>query len=373
MKGENRTKQYLIIGNGFDLAHEMLTKYEHFLTIMQAPDEFLEAAKKHNKKETVDLRWQRYFDGIDHIDLEAVGKMTAIINSNSWAKYYSYCGAEIEGWIDFEKEMLLPLNLFLHISNSEDISIAGTEMKPYTVIDCPSRQLARAAELWDKYFEEVKEYKDRPAELVLKMHYSDSQRDILKEKLLHDLRHELDEFIESFRLYIKHVAMCKPVEKIAQIEGLKADSIISFNYTCTEDHYTRLNHIHSFHVHGTANEKGSLVLGVNELIDDQSNEFIYFIKYFQRIRRHLNPRYRDLIQNTPYVLYIYGHSLDITDEDIIKPFIEKASHIIIFYHNDKDYENKVINLINMFDRQYVEENLFGGRINLAKSDGTVIK
>lgn len=65
-----------------------------------------------------------------------------------------------------------------------------------------------------------------------------------------------------------------------------------------------------------------------------------------------------------YTLYVYGYSLDETDEDILKYligdinrqgiFVLKPEKVCIFYYDIDDYEQKVINLIKLYGRNIVE-------------------
>ena len=118
-------------------------------------------------------------------------------------------------------------------------------------------------------------------------------------------------------------------------------------------------------------------MGLNEQ-REQKLDFIYFVKYFQRIQKATGVEYKQFVENylttvyggtyrEEFELYIYGHSLDETDEDILKFVIGdidkngnirfKPEKIIIFYYDPTDYEQKVINLIKLFGRNIVEENM----------------
>lgn len=47
-------------------------------------------------------------------------------------------------------------------------------------------------------------------------------------------------------------------------------------------------------------------------------------------------------------VFIFGHSLDITDKDILRKFILNENvKIIIFYTDKEDYKKKIINLIKI--------------------------
>lgn len=119
----------------------------------------------------------------------------------------------------------------------------------------------------------------------------------------------------------------------------------------------------------------NVVLGVNER-KNQNMDFIYFVKYFQRIQKASGVKYKAFTkQNITYIdgraqketykLYIYGHSLDETDGDILKYVIGdinasgrlalKPKQVIIFYYDSSDYEQKVINLLKLYGRSIVEE------------------
>lgn len=68
-----------------------------------------------------------------------------------------------------------------------------------------------------------------------------------------------------------------------------------------------------------------------------------------------------------YVLHIYGHSLDETDEDILKYMIGdinsrgnlilKPELVNIYYYDDNDFAQKTINLIKLYGRTIVEKEL----------------
>lgn len=61
--------------------------------------------------------------------------------------------------------------------------------------------------------------------------------------------------------------------------------------------------------------------------------------------------------------YIYGHSLDITDKEILSRIINDVDHvkkIVIFYHNETHYRQEISNLVKILDKntflKYVAEH-----------------
>ena len=212
-------------------------------------------------------------------------------------------------------------------------------------------------ELWEKYIDGVRLGSLNVRQLQISSTYSDSQYGVLKDKMLNDLKDDLDDFIECFRLYLKEIVMKQEIMLSEQIRYLNPDMILSFNYTCTEQHYDNINTEHTFYIHGNANIQDSMVLGVDSVPNDMNKDMIYFEKYFQRLRRRIDIHYKDWLKEE-YEISIYGHSLDVSDKDIIIPFISNAKKATIFYYSDRDYEKKIINLIKLFSKDWVERALY---------------
>ena len=122
----------------------------------------------------------------------------------------------------------------------------------------------------------------------------------MKKTLLRDLKNEFLEFIEALEIYFyEFVEKASDVHPISQIREIEPDYIISFNYTHTEKYYG-INNVH--HIHGVIRDdldcgSNNMVLGVNEY---DNKDFIYFVKYFQRIQKHCGVDYKYII-NEPCI------------------------------------------------------------------------
>lgn len=376
----------LLVGNGFDLAHGLLTKYENFLYVMKDwntfYDAFLDERSNAARREKGELTfWDFFPKGPNNIlefaskmDIQHINQLGDIIKRNSWIYYYCNCEAEIDGWIDFEKEIYPVIELFEFIFDYDYQLEYGREGSAYITIpiEACSAKTVKMAGYWDKYIGIGYQ------SLYVKKEYTASNYGVLKKKILSDLRREFDEFVKAFEIYlVEFVDKRDNVKKLKQIEDIGVTTVISFNYTFTEKLYgVKEEDVH--HIHGTLREdlssgKNNMVMGVNKQ-DETNMDFIYFVKYFQRIQKASGVKYKELIQkeiqdgnriHTAYVLHIYGHSLDETDEDILKYVIGekneygalklKPKKVIIYYYDDADYEQKVINLIKLYGRQIVEK------------------
>lgn len=392
-------KKILLVGNGFDLAHGLLTKYEHFLYLMKNWDEFYDSYIKEIEKQKKELKKAQDNNDIQLLDIfaefgilaesenqidkylkdvlklnhENIKKLGEIIKNNSWTRYFCQCEAEIDQWIDFEREIYPVIDMFDLIFREEyKLGKNSTAGKVYISRDRISSKMYGLCQLWSKYFNCDDTY------VWIKNEFSSYNYGILKKSVLKSLRKEFDEFIYAFEIYLQEFVNKRELNEINQIKQINADFIISFNYTLTEQIYmndkTKLHHIHGNIREEKSIAGSNMVLGVNER-NEQSIDFIYFVKYFQRIQKHVGTLYKKFLKECDYnrriatkedyEVHIYGHSLDETDEDILKLVIGKndlsgsiylnPEKVVIYYYNDSDYEQKVINLIKLYGRPIVEE------------------
>lgn len=144
-----------------------------------------------------------------------------------------------------------------------------------------------------------------------------------------------------------------------------AEKVFTFNYTkLMEKNYPTFRRL--LHIHGDTD--GELVLGVNDNEKDElaalDTSFIEFKKYFQRIFYEYEYQYRNEITDMiseqehmkeEYELWVFGHSLDITDRDIIKELFGIANRIIIFYHKATAKKDYIRNLVTIYGKEAFDE------------------
>ena len=101
-----------------------------------------------------------------------------------------------------------------------------------------------------------------------------------------------------------------------------------------------------------------MVLGIDEYLpEDRKNrdvEFIAFKKFYQRILKETGCKYKEWLDEIKYFngssnnLYIFGHSLDITDKDILRDLILNDNvYTTIFYHNKDVMGQQIANLVKV--------------------------
>ena len=147
---------------------------------------------------------------------------------------------------------------------------------------------------------------------------------------------------------------------------------MNFNYTYTyATVYGKQALLQHHPIHGEVKEE-NIVVGIPDEIFPDTLDYVYFQKYFQRIQKKTGNFYKEwpvrpeysTLENRPVQVFIMGHSLSKVDRGVLKDFFYESNVelIKIFYHNQSGYENQVINLVDMFGRDFVIEQTGKGRI-----------
>ena len=343
----------LVIGNGFDLAHGLPTKYGDFLEFVKV---IRQVVKIENRVSLEDVEWGDINDKIKEqiIDSEMNGKLNSVfgsnqckelLNNNIWIDYFLQCNMyRKENWIDFESEIS-------NVIQSIDRDMYGLSN---------DRKLEYVFESLSNSFFNSK--------------YSDSQMSY--KRLIDVMYNDLNKLIRALELYLC-VFVANIVDKriSPDIEQIYFDKILSFNYTDTYSKVYDSKGLSEYdYIHGKTDISHSLftnnmVLGIDEYLPkerkNQDVEFIAFKKYYQRIYKETGCKYKkwvdDIRSNKPirnlvfarideagsrtfksensrfHNLYIFGHSLDVTDKDILQELILNGNvYTTIYYHKTYD-------------------------------------
>lgn len=184
------------------------------------------------------------------------------------------------------------------------------------------------------------------------------------------LQRDLDELISYIDVYLsKYIPsqLPKALSTDSQyprfVYKRHYDYFLSFNYTNTYFDFAEMMNdgngivvpTEDQFIHGCCSAMGAsqnIVLGIED--NDPSNlDTIYFKKYFQRIQKKTGREVFDwfdekISSSEPIVTDIFGHSLDTTDKDILMLIFEKSRYTNIYYYNQADYEQKIINLVRLY-------------------------
>lgn len=313
----------LVIGNGFDLAHGLPTKYTDFLHFLKC---FADVAYSNQK-----LAIEKFH--ILESDSEDVIK-------EKRKNIYDYT---IE--LNHLSYPLIPQDLlqFLFINSTKN-----------TLIKYYQTKLKKTSENWIDFEKEleqiIKDYKlffDNPKLYPLKYEYIQIWGEKNNKMVFwNKIKRELTKLQNCLKIYLSFCLDFSKIESYPEeIYRKNFDRLLSFNYT---DTYNKIAEIKSYNkivnnnihfIHGTVD---NIVLGISN-IDSDDFETIYFKKVFQRFQQHTGINYADwLNENEDKSVTFFGHSLDSTDGDIIKKLILESQQTTIYYYNQSDYEQKII-------------------------------
>lgn len=389
-------KTILILGNGFDLAHSLPTSYRDFLIFCeiinraffyQTISEFDQDLEEHfGKYPTIKQKLlnefslhfphkkKDYSQIVDEIHDNAIKEFFKMILKNIWINYFlnlEKSNFYKKNWVDFETEIFNVIQ-YLESSPNEDDNSSINKL----ILNLKSVN------------KENKDYE----------YNTDPLEDDLR-RLIRALEIYLTEFVEKIPL--------DNSQKKFYIESIKPDFVLSFNYTNTyeklydDNNYgPEYEYIHGFASIDNTETTNNMVLGISESLPDNRKNtdlrFIAFKKYYQRIYKKNGNRYLswlkeletniekttetnsklkehnkslfndtnsitlnqrsqmcELLEIPQYKLYIWGHSLDSTDGDVIKKFLccDNIITTIYYLNNDLDLKEKISNLVRIIGQE----------------------
>lgn len=295
--------------------------------------------------------------GIDKI----VKKFGYCIYNNWWIEYFKerYKTRKISGenWIDIENEIKIVINKFEKQRNLKKYfkNVRVDDEKTVNI------NLIGMLNIIDN--NEIKE-----------LAFSENCEKALK-IFIKNLREHYDNFITALGIYLNYFAFgiednTPNVRQLAKLAN-KIQYILCFNYkdnyknNYIEGEYVEDCMVHGqlhYNIHNDHSVINDMVIGFQNMQDNTDDlTFVYYQKYFQRIVKGTGNKYLSWFNKAELAgkrinVYIFGHSLDPTDEEILKPlFLFNDVHFTIFYREDfnevnNDLEQKVMNLIRILGK-----------------------
>lgn len=371
----------LVIGNGFDLAHKLPTKYTDFL-------EFINVIKQIvGVKSSADIQyisWGNIHPEIKMLIERNMGnaeenlplqdeEWKKLLDDNIWVDYFLKNTMYLKyNWIDFEKE----IGKVIH-----SLEVDMFEAKKEYELDDNMDELSNVylKRLYSKYSRTT-----RSASALTNTYYGTVTFRQIRDKVLDDL----NRLIRALELYLSDYVEVIKIQKLSpdikklinNNEDEVINKILSFNYTST---YNRAYGCEKFildedidYIHGKAKgintiESNNMVLGIQESLSEEKKnenvEFIAFKKFYQRIYKETGCKYKEWVEkiiedeNKPWIIngkdcskdyihnvYIFGHSLDVTDGDILRDFIRHNNvRTTIFYRNKEQHGQQIANLVKV--------------------------
>ena len=388
----------LLLGNGFDLNHWLPTRYIDFLnTVMHLEKhynknvvtigqvwgfpKFIESDKFFG---TSYLKYGEVYNSTE-LDSEKVERLLHFAKTNIWYKYLCEVLNRDLGWIDFEREVYQVLDAFNTFFDNNQNQTFGLQLN-ISAKNIYEHIINKFDFFYERTNVNIPNSKTRQIknEFLHAVPHGTNNMIINKTKIIDVLYNELLVLAEMLQLYLQ-CFINAPMQKLIDNRLINknslfdnADYVFTFNYTYTyEMLYVSTKVIN--HIHGDINTK--IILGINPDSSDElgsvDTTFLRFKKYYQRIllgtdREYLKTirgfdpldRYefiseeskRKLLASAPeHELIVAGHSLDVTDKDIITELFEISSDITVMYHNDAAFADHVKNLVDIYGKTKFDE------------------
>ena len=389
----------VLIGNGFDLAHDLKTSYKNFFywywgyrlsdIYKEDTDTSTDMLCSLTTKEYESWHMMIFYNHIrlSSYDGEKIYKELCDI------KYYTIkCspffdrirkGVETKGWVDIEEEYYELLKKYA-LDNAPEEQIVDL-----------NNQLHYLQELLVIYLKSI-EISDR----IVKSRIRQKIYDVFKTSdIILGGQSALKEHIESgFKrdetawrwLFDSYESSCfckgyvddyrKKYEENPNILSKEEPPIelmlpnhimlLNFNYTHTADLYCKKGDIFTMnHIHGELKDPKSVIFGYGDDIDKDYNTIKNkknneFLKNIKQIRYYEADNYRKLfsfIESEPYQVLIMGHSCGNSDRTLLNTIFEHKNCVSIkpFYRKDKDNYSELVQNIS---RNFTDMKLMRDRV-----------
>lgn len=327
----------IIIGNGFDIAHNLKTKYSDFIEyyFKKLKDDLL---KKYS-----------YIDDFYELTIEKNNSVYHYATS----KYKDPYPDETSPTIWFKKVNEYKSEFFdkyiLRIKSKSELFARLVEINANRWVDIENEYFKILVENTESGYNAIKKINDD---------FSNIRKKLLS--------------------YLSHIENNTKTEEIPELNKLflagKPERILflNFNYTktleqyaeqCTIENSTKYNYIRINYIHGNLSEtKGKPIFGIGDEHHDEykklkSHEYLTELFKFNKSTWYLkNNNISELvtfIKNWgPYNVEIYGHSCGISDRTLLKKIFstENLNKINIFYHETEEkYTDTTIEILRHFD------------------------
>ena len=357
----------ILIGNGFDLAHNMKTSYKDFI-LDYLSSSFEKANRMGHYQDDLMLVTKNYYFR---------NNLTSHKNSfNEWdIKEFS---RYIEG--DF----------YMPISVWNSAYIDNTPEYKYSV-QCYSNFLRKLIKQYKEYnwVDVENEYYQLLCDLSTKKDGLKEIEQLNKEfqniqVLLHDYLDKVEQdYVNENSLYFRKDILTKQLTDNLYNNNSKPESVLflNFNYTITIKYYfTEIQKIIPnstiINIHGELKNKDNPVIFGYGDEDDETNfkliekydECLKYVKTYWYLRTNNYQKLMDFVSSNDYEVYIMGHSCGLSDKTLLSEIFnnENCRKIKALTYQKRNNEDLNINSTDYIDKTYQIGRIFKNKGDMRK-------
>jgi hypothetical protein len=397
----------VLVGNGFDLAHGLPTRYEDFINWYW--DQRVEGFRDNQSDLSVDIlcefrisklqrrTWKEFFSYVSsqYYSKKITGRQV-IQNIRSGEYNYNINhtfspffksiikSIETKGWVDIENE---------YYNQLTKCTIEGSLNQD--ALKRLNSQLSFITDLLAYYLESISQKEPLIIEAISDIIYSPiSQFDVSIEG-----RHLVEEFVKERIMtdsYISNKTQKYGIdEQYCQFEIKQAKKdlekwgcmpylpeifmlpdnvmILNFNYTNTADSYNHPPLGYTIHIHGGLNNRDSIIFGYGDELDEKYQQLQALnenecLKNIKSIRYLESDNYRKVLrflEDAPFQVLIMGHSCGNSDRTLLNTIFEHKNCISIkpYYHiSKKDLTDNYLDIVQNISRNFTDMKLMRDRV-----------
>lgn len=191
-------------------------------------------------------------------------------------------------------------------------------------------------------------------------------------------RQDLKRFLEAYGEQIEHMGIESVLDGNRIPEALLYPNrimFLNFNYTNVADLYLPDEDEYWFpnnHIHGNLNNSDSIIFGYGDELDNsyqtllrqENNEYLRNIKSIRYLESNNYRNMLQFIESAPYQIYILGHSCGISDRTLLNTLFEHKNCVSIkpYYYQKSDGTDNYLELVQNICRNFTDMKLMRDRV-----------
>lgn len=407
----------VLIGNGFDLAHNIPTKYEDFINWYW--EQRIVGLQNEKKSISTDnltslrvnedyITWDNAYHQLDRFltnwkdKLERIKSDTDYFRIKKTSFFERICTSiETKGWVDIENEYY---NFLIDIYNknrydynvknlNSELDFIRQKLSEYLTsvhaekinsnfqIENIRNQIfspinlediaIESKELFNNFIESRLKLDDY-AWLHLFEAYYDKSNNLANQMFLSDMK--------GLKNRINNITNENDIDFIyktfAPKEFFLPDNImiLNFNYTTFADQYIPIkSQIFTInHIHGELDNNNSIIFGYGDELDNKykhlkelnDNEYLRFFKSIRYLESDNYRRMLSFIESAPFQVLIMGHSCGNSDRTLLNSLFEHNNCVSIkpYYYQKNDGFDNYLDLIQNISRNFTDMKKMRDRV-----------
>ena len=388
----------VLIGNGFDLAHGLKTRYEDFINWYCDQRVYGFVGNLSDISSDIlcsfqDLRHQvwnvnAFVNGFNLNHAKGKDIVDHLIKNKEFFKttmspFFEniYKSIETKGWVDIENEYYDLLKKYaikesatdnLHELNIQ-LQYVQSRLTEYLIGYQQGGHII--SEIAEKIYSPIEmsnisiAWQNNIIEHIQKWWLIQNEN-VLQEKANRYQDNSLIEGVKSYKYNLEHNIYNVEYPRLFMLPDYIM--LLNFNYTNTANMY--LNNSVSFvnHIHGTLEKPESMIFGYGDELDDNFKKLLdsnenECLRNVKSIKYQESDNYRNVlgfIESAPFQVCIMGHSCGNSDRTLLNTLFEHKNCISIkpYYYIKQDGTDNYLELVQNISRNFTDMKLMRDRV-----------